>query len=82
MLRFGNVIQLRLYNVKVSDIPIINSLYRPSNVNATGFAWILGDSPQPGTITVSAYDGSVKVYAYTGTDMSSTECRASISWII
>ena len=80
--RYGNVMSLRLYNASASGISNIISSLRPPTINATGFAWILGDSPQPGTIAVSAYDGSIKTYAYSGTDMSNTESRASISWLI
>lgn len=80
--RYGNIMSLRLYNASASGISNIISSLRPPTINATGFAWILGDSPQPGTIAVSAYDGSIKTYAYSGTDMSSTESRASISWLI
>lgn len=82
LIRFGNVMELRLYNAKASDVPAINSLYRPINVAATGFAWILGSSPQAGFLSVSSYDGSVNSYVMSGPNASSTECRGTVMWII
>ena len=82
LLKYGTVMELRIYDASASSIPPIDSLHRPANVNATGFAWLLGDTPQPGALTISAYDGRVKSYAITGPDTSSTECRGTVSWII
>ena len=78
----GKLMNLRLYGVHPNSIPQIAPAYRPTTVDASGFAWILGGSPQPGFLIVSGYSGLTSSYAITGPDMSTTECRGSVVWII
>ncbi|CAB1238901.1 protein of unknown function [Ruminococcaceae bacterium BL-4] len=81
LLKAGPVINLRIYRASANDVPMIPTQYRPHTIDASGFAWVLGDSPQAGILIVSGYSGRVSSYVTSGPDTSSIECRGSVVWI-
>ncbi len=81
LLKAGPIMNLRIYGASANDVPTIPTQYRPHIIDASGFAWVLGDSPQAGILIVSGYSGRVSSYVTSGPDTSSTECRGSVVWI-
>ena len=81
LLKAGSIINLRIYGASANAIPTIPEQYRPHTVDATGFAWILGSSPQAGLLDESGYNGNVGSYVMSGPNASDTECRGSVMWI-
>ena len=78
----GKVMNLRMYGVSANSIPQIDPAYRPTTVDASSIAWVLGDTPQAGFLIVSGYSGLTSSYAVTGPETSTIECRGSVTWII
>lgn len=81
LLKAGSMMNLRIYGASANSIPTIPMQYRPHTIDATGFAWILGSSPQAGILIVSGYNGNVSSCVMSGPDVSDTECRGSVAWI-